>query len=108
MTKIQQKIKQMGEYAVRKLLKQAYHSPSRGSARIVTENGSIRSIGNNDHESYSIQAEHANSVIQYCQSRLNEIYSSRHTLGQQLVIHNLVASLSRQQQRQMALRKIIH
>ena len=108
MTKIQQKIHQLGEAALRKLLKQAYHAPSLNQARIVIDDGSIQNIGANDREGYSISIEHANNIIQTCQSRLHTIYDNRKTLSKQLMIHGLLASLAQQQQHQHALKRIVH
>lgn len=93
MTEIAQHIEQMDEPAVRTLLKHTYHAPNQSDARIVTASGSIRSIGTKDRESYSITAEHANTIIQQCQSRLSAIYQQRNTL-KQLMIHNLLGYLS--------------
>lgn len=107
MNHIQQKIHQLGESDVRRLLKQAYHAPSLNQARIVIEDGTIHSIGAGDREGYSIRVEHANAVIQHCQSRLKQIYQNRTALGKQLMIHNLLATLTQQQQHQHALKRMI-
>ncbi len=106
MIQIQQPIQQMNESAVRTLLRQAYRSSSQGEARIVTQDGEIHSIGNHDPESYSIQAEHANDIIQRCQSRLRALHTER--LGRQWILHNLISTLTRQQQHQHALRRALY
>ncbi len=106
MTEIQKKIEGMDELAVRTLLKHAYQAPSQGDARVVSTNGTIHSIGTKDRESYSIDAEHANSIIQYCQSRLSQIYQQRTTLNQ-LVAHTLLGYLSTTQNHSTAVQHAV-
>lgn len=106
MTEIQQKIERMDELAVRTLLKHAYQAPSQSDARMVTSSGAIHSIGTKDRESYCINAEHANTIIQQCQSRLGEIYRQRSALNQ-LVAHTLLCYLSKTQNTPIAVQHAV-
>ena len=92
----EEQIEQMGENEVRVLLSQAYHRLNHCEASMVNSHGQIQMLGREEVEGYSRRTEHANHVVQRCQSRLNTLHHIRSELQRGVIIHHILSSVIQQ------------